>query len=526
MILDLGIVIAYFVLVMAMALRGRQLGNDITAEDYFLSSRQLRWPSIAISTIATNVQGYQFLGMMGSAYLYGMAQANLEINAVQGILLAALVFVPIYLRDRIITITQFISKRLGEKVALAYSLANIGLLSTVGLGAALMWGAYAAESVFGDYLTWISDDRFTRASVVLIALGVFSAIYTYLGGLRAVVKTDIIQFVILVAGGLTITLVAVQELGGWSKLYASTPPAHMSLHLPADHENLPWTMLFGLFFLNINYWCGNQAVMQRSLAAKSLREAQLGLMVGGVMKYFMAVIIIVPGIALYGLIGDKLGEVDAAFPYLVQNFLPTGLAGLILCALFASLMSTVDSTFNSLSTLWSVDIYGKYLNADASDTELVSAGRQTVIVCLLTGLATGLLLLSVKFSDGGKAFTHFLNETRYFVNCGLVVLLLSAVLLISPKPRYTLMAFLFTVPLNFGLKEGFSFLHKNYGVTDLNYFLRAGIVIVLSFLLFQWLIGRARWAPTGNLFEFKDKGVKWFAVGLLVSLISLHILFH
>ncbi|MEM6396764.1 MAG: sodium/solute symporter [Bacteroidota bacterium] len=526
MLLDLGIVLLYFILVMALALRGRQMGTDVTVEDYFLSSRQLRWPSIAISTIATNVQGYQFLGMMGSAYLYGLAQANLEINAVQGILLAALVFVPLYLRDRVVTITQFIEKKLGEKVALGYSLANIGLLSTLGIGAALMWGAYAAELVFGEYLNWVSDDRFARAAFVLIGLGVFSAIYTYLGGLRAVVKTDIIQFVILVAGGLTITLVAVDKLGGWSELYTSTPATHMSLHLPADHENLPWTMLFGLFFLNINYWCGNQAVMQRSLAAKNLREAQLGLMVGGVMKYLMAVIIIVPGIALYGLIGNELSEVDAAFPYLVENFLPSGLTGLILCALFASLMSTVDSTFNSLSTLWSIDIYSKYLNPGASDAQIVRAGRQTIIVCLLTGLATGLLLLSVKFSDGGKAFTHFLNETRYFVNCGLVVLLLSAVLLLKPKPVFTLLAFLFTVPLNLGLIYGSNYLHEQYGYTELNYFLRAGVVIFVSFLLFQWLLGRAKWGPTKNLFYADSKDIKSFAIGLLISLFAIHILFH
>ncbi|MEO0789847.1 MAG: sodium/solute symporter [Bacteroidota bacterium] len=526
MFFDLSIVLTYFVLVMVLALRGRQMGKDVTVEDYFLSSRQLRWPSIAISTIATNVQGYQFLGMMGSAYLYGLAQANLEINAVQGILLAALVFVPLYLRERVITISQFISSRLGEKAALGYSLANIALLSTVGLGAALMWGAYAAEAVFGDYLRWMSEDRFTRASTVLIALGVFSAVYTYLGGLRAVVKTDIIQFVILAAGGLTITLVAVNELGGWSQLYTRTPAEHMSLHLPADHENLPWTLLFGLFFLNINYWCGNQAVMQRSLAAKSLREAQLGLMVGGVMKYFMAVIIIVPGIALYGLIGDELSEVDAAFPYLVQTYLPSGLAGLILCALFASLMSTVDSTFNSLSTLWSVDIYGKYIKSNATDYDLVRAGRQTILVCLLTGLATGLLLLSVKFSDGGKAFTHFLNETRYFVNCGLVVLLLSAVLLISPRIKFTLLAFVFTVPLNFGLKYGSAFLSEQYGYTELNYFLRAGIVIALSFFIFQVIIGRSRWVNLRSLFYADSKGIRWFAVGLFVSLIFLHVVFH
>ena len=203
--LDLIIVCAYFVVIFTIAIRGR-LGKEATSEEYFLSSRNLKWPSIAISTIATNIQGYQLLGMMGSAYLYGLAQASLEINAVQGILLAAFIFVPMYLREQIVTITQFIKKRLGETVGLVYSLANIGLFATFLLGSALFWGAYAADLVFAEYLQFIHEDRLTRVSILVVGLGIFSAIYTYLGGLQAVVKTDIIQFSILLLGGTVIML--------------------------------------------------------------------------------------------------------------------------------------------------------------------------------------------------------------------------------------------------------------------------------------------------------------------------------
>ena len=143
----------------------------------------------------------------------------------------------------------------------------------------------------------------------------------------------------------------------------------MHLHLPADHPTLPWTHLFGLFLLNINYWCANQTVMQRALAAKSVGHAQVGLLAGGLIKYLMAVIIIIPGIALYGVLGDSLGEPDMDFPYIVNTYLPVGIKGIILCGLFASLMSTVDSTFNSLATLWSTDIYSKYINRQANDQE-------------------------------------------------------------------------------------------------------------------------------------------------------------
>ena len=178
--LDLGIVLLYFTAIFLTAIAGR-VNKEATIEEYFLSSRNLRWPSIALSTIATNINGYQFLGMMGSAYLYGLAQASLEINAVQGILMAAFIFVPLFLRERVITVTQYIQKRLGKRIGLFYSIANLLIFSTITLGAALFWGAYAADLVFADYLAVISEDRITRITVLIIGLGVFFS-YLHLFG--------------------------------------------------------------------------------------------------------------------------------------------------------------------------------------------------------------------------------------------------------------------------------------------------------------------------------------------------------
>jgi len=361
--IDFIIVVVYFILIFLIAISGRVKSKS--AEEYFLSNRNLKWYSIALSTIATNVQGYQFLGMMGSAYLYGLAQANLEINAIQGILIATFIFVPIYLREKIFTITDFIEKKLGKKIALFYSLSNIALFATITLGAALFWGAYAAEMVFSEQLLFLHSNRIVRIGILIFSLGVFSAIYTYLGGLNAVVKTDIIQFLILLSGGAIVCYFSINALGGWEQLYIKTPEK-MHLHLSSDHPVLPWTHLLGLFFLNINYWCANQSIMQRAIAAKNLSHAQSGLMVGGILKYLMAIIIVIPGIALFGILGDSFNEPDLAFPYLVNTYLPIGLKGIVLCGLFASLMSTIDSTFNSLATMWSIDIYSKYFNKNAT----------------------------------------------------------------------------------------------------------------------------------------------------------------
>jgi SSS family solute:Na+ symporter len=512
--IDFVIVLTYFTVVLIVALRGKISPNS-SADEYFLSSRNLPWYSIALSTIATNIQGYQFLGMMGSAYLYGLAQANLEINAVQGILLGAFVFIPLFLKEKITTITQFIAQKLGQRIALFYSLANIALFATVTLGAALFWGAYAADMVFGEQLSFLHENRILRIAILIIVLGVFSAIYTYFGGLSAVVKTDIIQFSVLLIGGIVVCLTAVYHLGGWEQLYLKTPEK-MHLHLAADHPTLPWTHLLGLFFLNINYWCANQTVMQRALAAKSIAHAQTGLMVGGLIKYFMAVIIIVPGIALYGILGDSLGEPDLAFPYLVKTYLPVGVKGIILCGLFASLMSTVDSTFNSLATLWSTDIYATYINKTASDQQKINAGRKAILFSLSTALMMGLILLYFKFDNPDAAFTHTLNNLRYYINCGIVVLICSAVLLIKPNIKVVLFAFITTLPINIGLQ---------LILPEMNYFVRA-FWVIFSGLSLGIIASKGQLNSIVSLFQPASKQSRNWGWALAISLLFLHFIFH
>ena len=512
--LDFIIVLFYFFVIMAVALRGK-VKADSSADEYFLSSRNLPWYSVALSTIATNIQGYQFLGMMGSAYLFGLAQANLEINAVQGILIGAFVFVPLFLREKIMTITQFIAQKLGQRIALFYSIANIALFATVTIGAALFWGAYAAELVFGEQLSVLHSNRIVRIAILILILGIFSAIYTYLGGLSAVVKTDIIQFSVLIIGGIVVCFTAVNQLGGWEQIYIKTPE-RMHLHLPSDHPTLPWTHLFGLFLLNINYWCANQTVMQRALAAKSVAHAQAGLLAGGLIKYLMAIIIIIPGIALYGILGDSLGEPDMAFPYIVNTYLPVGIKGIILCGLFASLMSTVDSTFNSLATLWSTDIYSKYINKKASDKEKIKAGQKAILFSLGTALIMGMVLLYLKFDDPNSAFTHTLNNLRYYINCGIVVLICSAVILIKPRQEIVLFAFIATLPVNISLQ---------IFLPEMNYFVRAFWVILIGLLL-TTLASRGRFNSLLSLFRPANNLTRNFGWALAISLILLHIIFH
>jgi len=236
------------------------------------------------------------------------------------------------------------------------------------------------------------------------------------------------------------------------------------------------------------------------------------------MKYVMAVLIVVPGIALYGILGpDGLSEPDMAFPYLVKTYLPIGVKGLILCALFASLMSTVDSTFNSLATLWSIDIYKEYIRKDANDAQIVKAGKQTILLTLITGITMGLILLYVKFENPEAAFTHTLNELRYYINCGIVVLICTAAFLAFPNHKVSLAAFFSTIPLHIILINVYP---------DMNYFVRAMWVILIAFAISA--IGglmKGGFRKWEELIQYDSPEIAKVGLGLLLSLVSLHVIF-
>ena len=472
-----------------------------------------------MSTIATNIHANHFIGMAGAAYLYGLAQANLEINAIFGILIATFFFVPLYLRMKVVTITQFFEAKLGPQVALAYSILMIVLYSLLYLGTALFWAAYAIDGVFGEEVAILRSDPAVRLGILIIATGVFSAVYTYLGGMRAVVRTDIVQLVLLVVGGVITLSVAIHHLGGWSSLWTTTGDL-MHLHLPRDHETLPWTGLFGMFLLNLNYWGANQVILQRALAAKNVQHAQIGLLVGGVLKYLMVLIIIVPGIALAGILRDNpLDDPDLAYLTLVNTLLPAGVRGLILCGLFASLMSTLDSIYNSVSTLWSVDIYKRHLRPDASERQVVRAGKLAIIATLITGVLFSFVVVYIKYGNPQFPLTHWFNELSYYVKNGFVLLVMAAVFLVNPSKRLVLATFLASVAITYFMNERFE---------AMNYFVRSGWVIVLTFAMVAIpTVFRNGWRmPLSDLLTVSNRNVARFGAALLGSLVLSHIVFH
>ena len=517
--LDALVILAYFVIVLTVAVRAR-LRGEITPEEYFVGGRRLRWWSIAASTIATNLHAGHFLAVVGSAYAFGLAQANFELNAVLGLILAAFVFVPLYLRARVVTITQFFEMKFGARVATTYSLLTMFLYGTLYLGGTLFWGGYSLEILFGDALqAAVGGTPALRICTMIVLLGGISAAYTYFGGLGAVVRTDMVQFALLLGGGLTVTLLAVHALGGWGELYTICGD-RMHLHLPNDHPQLPWLGIVAMHLLNLQYWGCNQVILQRSLAARSLRDAQIGLLVGGAFKFITAAMLVLPGIALYGILGREhaLADPDEAYIRIVELLLSPGVKGLVLCGLFASLMSSVDSIFNSISTLWSVDVYKRRLRPDATDAEIVATGRRAILGTLLVGVLFGFVFAYIKLDNPAFPLDPLFKKASYFIKNGFVVLIASAVFLRDPSRRLVWAGLVLTIPVTIVLNLAFA---------GTPYLILTSAIILGSFAVVAVpTIARHGWRPRGRMLTVTSPGIGRFGAALGAALVLAHVAFH
>ena len=525
--IDLIMVLVYFVVIFLIGMykSGQQKKDSAT---YFLSGRSLRWPAIAMSTIATNIQAGHFIGMGGAAYVYGLAWANFEIDAVFGILLAAFFFVPLYLRMKVFTITQFFEAKFGSFVALSYAIFSLILFGIVYMGGALYWGSIAINGIFADQLQFLHSDPVVRLYIIVVLMGVFSSVYVYFGGLAAVVRTDMIQLVTLLGGAFIVLVLAVKAVGGFSELYnpdnyanITTGRDHlMHLFLPSDHPKVPWpAVFFGMLLLHIQYWGANQVILQRSLAARSLKDAQIGLIVGGFLKYIFAALIIIPPIELVGF-HKPLADPDQAYIVLINTLLSPGVRGFVLMGLFASLMSTVDSIVNSVSTLFTFDIYKRYVNKDASDEKLINIGRNSIGFIALSGIMFAFSLIYIKYHGFNFPLSLLTNEISYHIKASFTILLLAAVFC-SNAPR-KLVTYIFVG------SAVVSLLFRYFIFPDMNWLNRTGWVIVLGYAI----LAIASYLSPGQRIKWKElfimdsKKVGYFGIVLAISLVVLNVVFR
>jgi SSS family solute:Na+ symporter len=379
--IDWWVIGLYFVVIFAGAVyatRRERRGRAETSADYFLAGRNCGWFIIGASLFASNIGSEHLVGLAGTGAASGVAVAQFEILAAFILLLLGWVFVPFYLRSGVFTMPEFLERRYSP--AARWYLA---IVSVIGYVLTKISVTIAAGGIVFEALMGI--DFWTGALVVVVATGV----YTIFGGLRAVLVTDMLQMFVLIGGSIAVLLVGLEAVGGWSELTTAAGPAFMDLWKPADDPNFPWTgIVFGAPILGVWYWCTDQFIVQRTLAARDLHQARRGTVFAGFLKLLPLFIFVIPGVIAHVLAERgqlALAAPDQALPALVGTLLPAGLRGLVVAGLLAALMSSLSSVFNSTSTLITWDVYKK-LRPDASESRLVWVGRLSTAVLVVFGL--------------------------------------------------------------------------------------------------------------------------------------------
>ena len=449
--IDITIFALYAVLILSIGLfvSRQKKGETKSAEDYFLAGKSLPWWAIGASLIAANISAEQFIGMSGSGFALGLAIASYEWMAAITLLVVGKYFLPIFIEKGLYTIPEFIEKRYSTNLKTILAVFWIALFVFVNLTTVLFLGGKALDTIIGS-----GDGSILLNSI--IGLGLFAAAYSLWGGLAAVAWTDVVQVVLLIIGGLLMAYFALANvtdsgnfIDGLKYVYEKAPePFSMILSkgeiITPNGRDAWWDLpglaviIGGMWVANLYYWGFNQYIIQRTLAAKSLREGQKGIVFAAFLKLIIPVIVVLPGIIAYvmnldpdtgslnmellsseGFLGTA-GNVanDNAAPWLIKNFIPVGLKGLILAALAAAIVSSLASMLNSTSTIFTMDIYKSMFNKNADDKQMVKVGRLTGLVALIIAM-----LIAPQLGSLGQVF-QFIQEYTGVVSPGILAVFL------------------------------------------------------------------------------------------------------
>ncbi|MDE5422105.1 sodium/sugar symporter [Ancylomarina sp. DW003] len=463
--LDYAIFIIYGIVIIGIGLwvsRDKE-GHQKNADDYFLASKSLPWWAIGASLIAANISAEQFIGMSGSGFAIGLAIASYEWMAAITLIIVGKYFLPIFIEKGLYTIPQFVEQRYSTNLKTILAIFWIALYVFVNLTSVLYLGALAMETIMGVPMIY-----------GIFGLALFAASYSLYGGLSAVAWTDVVQVVFLTLGGLVTTYLALNHvsggegvLAGFKHIYEAAPDSfHMILdEAHTQYVNLPGigVLIGGMWVANLYYWGFNQYIIQRTLAAKSLKESQRGIVFAGVLKLIIPLIVVIPGIAAYVMVNDpsimaRLGDAaqnstptleaaDKAYPWLLQ-FLPNGLKGVAFAALAAAIVSSLASMLNSTSTIFTMDIYKPYFNPKASDKRTVNVGRLSaagalVIACFIAPQLAGL----------DQAF-QFIQEYSGVVSPGILAVFLLGLFWKKATNRAAIVGILASIPIAMFFKIG------------------------------------------------------------------------
>ncbi len=443
--LDYIVFFGYIVLIVVLGLwvSREKKGHQKDTKDYFLASKSLPWWAVGASIIAANISAEQIIGMSGSGYAIGLAIASYEWLAAFTLIIVAKYFLPIFLEKGIYTMPQFLEIRFDKRIRISLAVFWLMVYIFVNLTSVLYLGALSLKTIMGVDLIY-----------GVIGLAIFSSLYTIYGGLKAVAWTDVLQVIVLIAGGLLTTYLALDAFSGGEGMFTGLSrlidqaPDKFHMILATDSEfygELPgiWVLIGGMWIAHLFYWGCNQYITQRGLAAKSVKEAQHGLMFAGFLKLLMPLIVVIPGIAAFALNAD-IARADEAYPWLLNSFVPVGLKGLAFAALIAAIVSSLSSMVNSTATIFSMDIYKETIKKDASEKQLVTVGRVGSVIALIIAI-----IIAPQLKTLDQAF-QYIQEFTGFVSPGIFVIFIFGLFWKKATPNSALWSAILTIPLSAG----------------------------------------------------------------------------
>ncbi|MBT6746481.1 MAG: sodium/solute symporter [Flavobacteriales bacterium] len=467
-------------------------GVEKTSEDYFLASKSLPWWAIGASLIAANISAEQFIGMSGSGFAMGLAIASYEWMAALTLIIVGKYFLPIFIEKGLYTIPEFLEKRYNSQVKSVLAVFWVALFVFVNLTAVLYLGGTALDTIIGN-----GDGSMVIYCIVGLAL--FAAAYSLYGGLSAVAWTDVIQVVLLVAGGLITTYIAldnVTDSGGFFNgllyIYDEVPEKFNMILEPNDtgYSDLPGiaVLIGGMWIANIYYWGFNQYIIQRTLAAKSLGEAQKGIVFAAVLKMIIPLIVVIPGIIAFVMYQEN-PEIaaqftnangtlmnDKAYPWLIATFIPTGVKGLILAALAAAIVSSLASMLNSTSTIFTMDIYKPLIKNGASEKQLVTVGRLSGIIALVIAIFIAPVLGGID-----QAF-QFIQEWTGVVSPGILAIFILGLFWKKTSAQSAVLGAFVSIPIALFFKIAPKGWSTMFIFPDLPFMHQMGITFLLTVL--------------------------------------------
>lgn len=505
--IDLIVLIVYLLGMMGFGIWIANREKTENTRDYFLASQALPWWAIGGSLIASNISSEQILGMNGSGFELGLAIASYELMAAATLLLVGKFLLPVFLKKGIYTMPQFLEQRYDGRVRSLMSIFWVALFVFVNVTSVMYLGGLAMESLLGLPLIW-----------GIVGLVIYSATFSIFGGLKAVVWTDVVQVVVLILGGAVAAYSVLAYVGdgsfmaGLTELYQKTPERFNMVFAPTDsyidrlsgetrsaYTLLPGisVLLGGMWIANLYYWGNNQYIIQRALAATSLREAQKGIVFAAFLKVFMPLVVVIPGIAAFVLNAD-IQKADQAFPWVLNNYVVVGLKGLTIAGLIAAIGSSISSIVNSASTIFTLDIYHKHINPQASETKLVNVGKISAAMSLVIGA-----LIAPSLGNLGQVF-QYIQEYTGLISPGVVAIFIFGMFWKRTTANAALAVVIAAIPLSLGFKLLFP---------DLPFIDRMGITFLLCALL---LIVISLLEIRGRKAEVTDGALRW---GLILSLL-------